>query len=311
MFSGFAATAPWDFTKNYGSTVDKVTGILKLAISLIVLSSALAFGFTPCSAYMEMYGESAGDKFGHAVANAGDINQDGVADFLVGAPYAEETGLVYLYSGATGALMVKYSGEHAGDLFGWSVAAAGDVDHDTYPDFIIGAPDYDNSRGRAYVYSGQKGDLLFMLTGHAEGDNFGYSVANAGKINSDENDDLIVGAIHADLVADNRGVAYIYSGADTSVIYTLSSESDTEFGFSVAGVEDVDKDGVDDFAVGQPSYAGGYGKLFIFSGMTGGLIGGYLGNYPGDAMGWCVAGVGDANNDGYRDVVSGSPFYDG
>ncbi|MFH2054388.1 MAG: integrin alpha [bacterium] len=284
--------------------------IIKILLLLATLT-ATGLAFTPCTAHLTLYGEAAGDRFGYSVANAGDINKDGEAEILVGAPYAGEGGKVYLYSGTDGSLIITYAAENAGDLFGWSVAGAGDIDDDTYPDFVVGAPDYDNSTGRIYVFSGQKGDLLFAKSGHAIGDKFGYSVSGAGRVNGDENDDLIIGAIRDDLVGFNRGVAYVISGADSTVLYSLTSTGDIEFGFSVAGVGDVDKDGFADVAVGQPSYASGYGMLSVFSSQTGAVLAEYLGDWVGDGMGWCVAAVGDANQDGFLDVVSGAPYYDG
>ena len=87
------------------------------------------------------------------------------------------------------------TGESAEDWFGQSVAAAGDVDNDGFDDLIIGAHRSDAGgvdAGRAYVFSGQTGDTLYVFTGEAEADNFGNSVASAGDVNNDGFDDLIV-----------------------------------------------------------------------------------------------------------------------
>lgn len=288
-----------------------VASITLQLLVILLLATGRATAFAPCDAEYVLYGEAAGDRFGYSVANAGDINKDGEAELLVGAPFAGDGGKAYLFSGIDGALMATYAAENTGDRFGWSVAGAGDVDHDGFPDFIIGAPYNDNSAGRAYVFSGKKGELLFALSGQASGDKYGYAVAGAGNVNGDENDDLIVGAIGDDLGGYNRGAAYVVSGADSTVLYAFSGSSDTEFGFSVAGVEDIDKDGSADFAVGQPSYSGGFGMIAVYSGQSGTLMAQYLGDYAGDGMGWCVTTVGDANQDGFLDVASGSPFYDG
>ncbi|MFQ5608475.1 MAG: integrin alpha, partial [Candidatus Zixiibacteriota bacterium] len=91
-----------------------------------------------------------------------------------------------------------FTGEAAGDLFGVSVASAGDVNGDGYADVIVGA--YQNDAGgplagRAYVFSGLNGDTLFVFTGEAAGDGFGLSVASAGDVNGDGYADLIVGAL--------------------------------------------------------------------------------------------------------------------
>jgi hypothetical protein len=91
----------------------------------------------------------------------------------------------------------SFDGEAAGDEFGYSVSGAGDVNNDGYDDLIVGGPKNDaagTDAGRAYVYSGQTGDLIWTFTGEAAGDRFGHSVCGAGDVNNDGFADLIVGA---------------------------------------------------------------------------------------------------------------------
>jgi hypothetical protein len=95
------------------------------------------------------------------VAGVGDVNGDGKADFLVGAPRADTTGLtdpgaVYLYSGADGSLLFKRYGEATEDDFGYSVSGGGDMNGDGRADFLIGAPNANpgdlNNAGTVYAY---------------------------------------------------------------------------------------------------------------------------------------------------------------
>src|SRR5205814_9701215 len=76
--------------------------------------------------------------FGFAVAAAGDLDGDGFADFLVGAPLTT-TGAAYAYSGRTGALLFTFAGDAAGDEFGGALAGAGDLNRDGVPDIVVGA----------------------------------------------------------------------------------------------------------------------------------------------------------------------------
>ena len=106
-------------------------------------------------------GDSAGDRFGFFVSGAGDVNNDGFDDFIVGAPYDGNNGPISgsarVFSGATGAILYTVNGDSAGDLFGWSVSGAGDVNNDGFDDFIAGAPYDDNNgsdSGSARVFSG-------------------------------------------------------------------------------------------------------------------------------------------------------------
>ena len=164
---------------------------------------------------------------------SGDVNGDGVPDFIVGA-YRDDpvgggtdAGSAYVFSGADGNLLYQVTGDTAGDLFGYSVSIAGDVNGDGRADFIVGAYRDDpigggTDAGSAYVFSGPDGSLLYQLTGDTAGDHFGYSVSGAGDVNGDGRADFIVGAIGDNPGGlTNAGSAYVFSGADGSLLYQL------------------------------------------------------------------------------------------
>src|SRR6185436_18717216 len=88
-------------------------------------------------------GDSDGDAFGTAVAGAGDVDQDGFDDVIVGARYDDHTAI---FSGATGAVLHAFYGDGEGDRLGYSVAGAGDVDGDGFADIVAGAV-FDNNKG--------------------------------------------------------------------------------------------------------------------------------------------------------------------
>ncbi|HUU46558.1 MAG TPA: M28 family peptidase, partial [Acidobacteriota bacterium] len=207
-----------------------------------------------------LLGEAAGDKFGSVVAAVGDVDHDGVPDFAVGAygnsDAGYQTGRVYVFSGDTHATLHVFSGEASYDQFGWSVAGAGDVDHDGTPDIIVGAPANDaggSGAGRAYVYSGDGGNLLYTFTGIASLDALGYAVAGAGDVNADGHDDVIVGVELSDIGGSNAGAATVYSGIDGTELYTFAGQSSGELsGSCVAGIGDVNDDSFDDVLVGAP-----------------------------------------------------------
>ena len=215
-------------------------------------------------------GEGAGDNFGYSVSGAGDVNGDGYADVIVGAylndAAGSNVGRAYVYYGGPGADAVAdltLTGEAAGDLFGYSVSGAGDVNGDGYADVIVGAYSDDGGgldAGRAYVYFGGPGaDAVadLTLTGAAAGDWFGWSVSGAGDVNGDGYADVIVGGHLDDAGGMDAGRAYVYfggPGADAVADLTLTgAAAGDQFGISVAGAGDVNGDGYADVIVGRGS----------------------------------------------------------
>ncbi|UCB51528.1 MAG: FG-GAP repeat protein, partial [Candidatus Zixiibacteriota bacterium] len=162
-------------------------------------------------------GEAAEDYFGQSVSGAGDVNNDGFDDLIVGAYGNDAVGLsagrAYVYSGQTSALLFTFDGEAGGDQFGYSVSGAGDVDNDGFHDLVVGAH-YNNAGGtdvgRAYVYSGQTGGLVCTFAGEADEDCFGHSVSGAWAVDNDGVAGLIIGAYLNDAGGINAGRAYIY-----------------------------------------------------------------------------------------------------
>lgn len=129
-------------------------------------------------------GEYAGDKFGIAVAGAGDVNADGYDDVLIGAyGYDVERGKVYLYLGSSAGLAPEpvwtTLGENTGDLLGGAVAGAGDVNGDGYDDILIGAGGYDQSHGKVTLYYGAAGGIAveWALTGNLNVGRFDHAAA--------------------------------------------------------------------------------------------------------------------------------------
>ncbi len=291
-----------------------------------------------------------------SVAGAGDINQDGLADVIVGQPGASSSYVVSGKSDNTDTVDPANLGT-PGNTEGFSikgayrsgvsVAGVGDVNGDGIPDLMVGAPYADNS-GVAYVihgkdsprtvYLGNLGNGGFLIRGEADGNKTGLSVAGAGDVNGDGLADVILGAHKADHNGRlNSGSAYVVKGKRSPDDVILANLGDQGFridgaaggtsegtasdklGFSVAGVKDVNGGGYDDVVVGAVgAYAqglGGDGAAYVIYGgpattnvdvKTLGTRGIQMDGSDGRAVGLPVAAAGDFNGDGSPDVAIGS-----
>jgi hypothetical protein len=123
--------------------------------------SAYLFNGKSGSLLVRLDGEASYDRFGTSLDGAGDVNRDGVPDFIIGARFAtnaagEHTGASYIYSGATYARLLRAYGEAGDDWYGASVGRLGDIDADGYAEWIVGAagadPGGNSKAGRIYLH---------------------------------------------------------------------------------------------------------------------------------------------------------------
>ncbi|MDZ8227021.1 hypothetical protein [Nostoc sp. ChiVER01] len=319
------------------------------------------------------------DFSGNSVSNAGDINNDGIDDLIIGANNASPNDI----SGARpGQSYVVFGGRNLGssgslnpsdlngtngfiingiaesDFSGNSVSNAGDINNDGIDDLIIGAsgasPNGKKFAGQSYVVFGganlgSSGSLNasdlngtngFLINGIAERDFSGYSVSNAGDINADGIDDLIIGALYASPNGiTEAGQSYVvFGGANLGSSGSLNASDlngtngflingiakyDTS-GISVSNAGDINADGIDDLIIGAlyaspngnslagQSYvvfggknigSGGTFNLSDLNGTNGFIINGIA---AGDNSGISVSNAGDINADGIDDLIIGA-----
>ncbi len=241
-------------------------------------------------------GETTGDVAGSAVA-MGQLDADGVADFVIGAPGESSVGLgagaAFVVPGPVGGtiglddvLSGKWTGETAADLAGQEVASGFDMNKDGLDDLIVGAPGYDEvavGGGAAYVLLGPATGTGGLEAGQAqvlgadEWDYVGFSVSGAGDVDGDGFGDVLVGAIGDDTGGEDAGAAFLFYGPLTGAL-TLAEAGATlvgaapgdHAGWSVAGPGDIDRDGFDDVLVGAPDVDGeeedDVGAAYLFLG---------------------------------------------
>lgn len=268
-------------------------------------------------------GENQSDEYGRSLYSAGDVNNDGYDDVVVGASGYTETlalqGKVYLYLGSASGLsqipVATYTGTTENEELGRSVFGGGDINGDGYGDIVVGAPgltkggETGTSIGMAYIFWGNSAGIgsasPTILSGESISDKFGESVSIAGDVNGDGYDDVLVGAWET-------GKVYIFLGNSTGISVEAMIITGTDrinFGRAVSSAGDVNGDGYDDILVG--AHAQSKGVLYIYLGSAMGINEANLFVVVGEdatlGLGFYVAHAGDINNDGYSDIIGGAP----
>ncbi len=264
-----------------------------------------------------------GDGLGESVASLGDLNDDGFEDFAIGAPGASVTfshaGAVIVISGADGTQLWRFEGEAQDECLGDEVACVGDINDDGVPDIGAGArlADYNGLRsGRARVWSGADGSLLWQRDGSQAYVQLGVAMDAVGDADGDGVDDFAVGIWGAVDNGGSSGAAVIVSGATGEDITRISGpQADDHFGVSLSALGDVNGDGVPDIVIGgifgSPGGIDEAGYVQVHSCGDGALIRRLDGDQKLMRLGAAVDRAPDLDGDGVSEMLLGAPFFDG
>ncbi len=292
--------------------------------------------------------------FGASVANIGDMNRDGTGDIAVGSPGYLDTntggGAVFLMAlNRTGNHLdavstsridgnVKNGPSLEGNsTFGSSVTGLGDIDRDGTVDIAVGDVGKGNKKGSSHlVFFNGDHSLRATITidGNTENgpdvttdDAFGSSISVAGDINGDGITGIVVGA--PDYTSDGRKHGTVHLISLDVVTGTSTGKTDktyradlsgvnignqNRFGFSMAHIGDLNRDGVQDIVVGEPFVQGNSGLIQVLLMNSDGSVLkstkiSHGGSY--DRYGFSVANIGDLDGDGINEIAVGEQQGDG
>lgn len=270
------------------------------------------------------YGEDASAQAGFEIAGGGDLNNDGLNDFVVGAPGEDGTGAAYIvdYSSGTSSLgsEIKISGTYTGAETGEALAY-GDPNNDGFVDLLIGSPDDSSNYGVVYLFDGpvtastSVSAASAAIIGSGNGAYAGEQVRSGCDVTGDGIEDVLIGepAANKSYVV-NGPVSSSFSLGSTTAFAVYTGENASDYTGYVRCLGDVNADGTDDYGVGGwgVDYGGTLsGSQYWFYGpISSGLQsvgtsdvridGESAGDNFGSSGGF---GVGDVNNDGYDDVI--------
>ncbi len=260
-------------------------------------------------------GESAYQYFGRAVSSAGDVNDDGYDDVVVGAPWDKYNwgsgqSYVKVFSGIDGSLLFKIDGFNDFDQFGLHVSQLGDVNGDDKDDFLIGSKHHTvdgdpsgNSSGTVRLYSGADANILYTLTGEDSNDKFPYSIKAADDFNQDNIVDFLVGT-HG-----SADKAILYSGLDGTKINEFIGSDGTSYGREAASIGDINADGSPDIMVGASYTNDGDGAVHFYNGNSYQELFKIEGGFE-HGQGQYLSSAGDLDKDGERDALISHIGYD-
>jgi hypothetical protein len=260
-----------------------------------------------------MKAEKPGDDFGRHASGVGDVNHDGFADVIVGAPdnsaAGEKAGRAYVYSGKDGNILLTLTGERAGDGFGSAVAGYADKNGIL---LLVGAPRAGlKQTGRVYVYDTLSAKAKFIIESDESGAALGEMFLSVpGDVDGDGFPDVYASDWSNQAKGPMTGRVYIYSGKDGRPLLTLTGETAGEgFGTSPSVAGDVDGDGQADLIIGAWQYGGaaiGGGRAYLYSGKDGHLLKTFTCRIPGDTFGFDAVSMGDVDGDGMTDLLISS-----
>jgi len=254
---------------------------------------------------------------GRVVAGLGDVDGDGVPDVAMGNAAASAAGLslagrVEVRSVAKDLVIWQLSGTRAFELLGNALARIPDVDGDGADDLAVGVSG-GGGHGSLLMLSGSDGSVLWQVPGTSAFPE-GRVLAAAGDFDGDGVADVLSGNGEADVPGlGSAGMVLVRSGRDGGVLSRFPGPwTGSTFGSAVAAVGDLEGDGLPELLVGgfadDPAGLANAGRVWMISGATGAPLWSLAGTTnQHQHLGAAVAPAGDADGDGWPEVLVAAP----
>ncbi len=276
-------------------------------------------------------GEHEGDRFGFDSTGIGDLDGDGFGEFVVGAPGfdsegSQNNGRVYVLSGADGSVVRTHDGVATLDRLGMGIGRIPDLNGDGADEYIAGAPGGGPGQdGQAFLYSGADGMLLHVFDVSEypyslSAKEFGrFFLSSPGDLTGDGVADIYVADMFDATFGNITGRAYLFSGADYSLLYTLVGHVSQGWFAVGRGMPDTDGDGRDDLLISTLGSREGEirngGRVEVYSGGSGiqlrrisSVRRNGAGQTIGEFFGYDVCSPGDVDGDGVPEIFATAPF---
>lgn len=266
--------------------------------------SAIVFSGATHSEIRRHDGQIASGQFGEVVAGLGDLDGDGLHEVIAAGRVSSPSGVNWagwatVFRGSDGSVMYDYVGTVYGGFLGAALGSVADLNGDGVSEFYYSEPSPSSTSGAVHIRDGATGASYLTLTGTSIGDAFGQGVRNAGDLNGDGLDDLVVVSAAVDRLS-------AHSAVDGSMLWSQMFSGVSK---ALGRLSDVNGDGIADIIAGAPYEAPGgvsfAGSAYLISGADGSLILQIDGTRSGEQLGFDVDTAGDHDGDLIDDFMVG------
>lgn len=272
-----------------------------------------------------VHGDFHNDRLGDVFNASNDLTGDGLVNIVVGAPNRStlgktQNGALLMLDGATSQALWIVEGTDDYASLGSEIIIPADLNGDGLHDIVAATPNANTNNyvgnGAIHSFTGNGGAPIWRIDGTSTSAHLGNALLRVADVNGDGVIDLVSGSEYADSngLSNNGNISGI-DGVSGSILWSVNGEtSDTQLGSRLAGVTDLDGDGIKDFVshanMADTNGLVNNGSARAVSGASGVELWRHDGVGNDDRFGWFVYEVGDLDGDLHTDIILGAPYAD-